>query len=45
MEMMNSCFVIIPFMYLVFGLEFSQVLDKIVSIEGFTLSLKLVGSI
>jgi hypothetical protein len=30
MEMMNRCFVIIPFKYLVFSLEFSRVLNKIV---------------
>jgi hypothetical protein len=45
MEMMNSCSVVIPFKYLVFSLEFSQVLDKIALIEEFTLNLKLVGSV
>jgi hypothetical protein len=29
MEMMNSCFVVIPFKYLVFNLELSQVLEHI----------------
>jgi hypothetical protein len=42
---MNSCSVVIHFKYLVFSLEFSQVLDTTVLIEGFTLNLKLVGSI
>jgi hypothetical protein len=44
MEIMNSCAAVIRFKYLVFSLEFSQVLDKIVLIEEFTLNLKLVGS-
>jgi hypothetical protein len=45
MEMINSCSTIIPFKYLVFNLEFSQVLDLIDLIEEFALNLKLVGSI
>jgi hypothetical protein len=32
MEMMNSCSVGIPFKYLIFNLEFSWALDKIVLI-------------
>jgi hypothetical protein len=45
MEMINSYPIVIPFKYLVFSLEFFRVLDKIVLILGFTLSLKLVDSI
>jgi hypothetical protein len=32
MEMMNSCSTVIPFKYLVFNLELSQVLDTMVLI-------------
>jgi hypothetical protein len=44
MEMMNSCYVVIPLKYLVFNLELSQVLEHNCFDLRFTLNLKLVGS-
>jgi hypothetical protein len=41
--MMNSCSAVIPFKYLVFSLEFSWVLDKIILTWRFALNLILVG--
>jgi hypothetical protein len=43
MEMMNSCSVIILFKYLVFNLEFSQGMDKLLTHE-FTLYFKPIGA-
>ena len=39
----NSCSAVIPFKYLVFSLEFSWVLDKIILTWKFALNLILVG--